>query len=260
MTLALNSYNSPQIEVGISVDKIITWQNGIVMSKILIVEDDFYLRRNLREILTTNGYAVFVASSVAEALSYVQREDEIDLYLLDVWLPDGEGFSICQEIRRKNTKPVIFLTVCDEEESVVKGLNMGGDDYVIKPYRTRELLSRIRANLRKREITSDEIFFKSGELVLDKKQGIVRKKQELLHLTPVEFALLLKLMENSEQIVKREQLLMGLWSEEEGAVEDNTLSVALSRLRRKIGSEYIETIRGFGYRFTGKVRKERYDL
>lgn len=229
------------------------------MNKVLVVEDDFYLRRNLREILTTNGYEVLVASSVAEAISYVQRDDEIDLYLLDVWLPDGEGFSVCREIRRKNTKPVIFLTVCDEEESVVKGLNMGGDDYVIKPYRTKELLSRIRANLRKREEASGEVFLRSGELLLDKKQGIVRKKDMSLHLTPVEFALLLKLMENSEQIVKREQLLTDLWREEAAAVEDNTLSVVLSRLRRKIGSEYIETIRGFGYRFTRKVYKGNYE-
>ena len=122
------------------------------MSRILVVEDDFYLRRNLSDILRKNDFLVVTASSVGEAVRYVQTDDEIDLYLLDIWLPDGDGFEICREIRKRNRRPVIFLSVCEDEESVVKGLNMGGDDYVIKPYRTKELLSRIRANLRKNEI------------------------------------------------------------------------------------------------------------
>lgn len=227
------------------------------MYKILVVEDDFYLRRNLAEILKQNEYCVQTASSVGEAVRYVQTDNEIDLYLLDLWLPDGDGFEICKEIRKRNHRPVIFLSVCEDEEIVVKGLNMGGDDYVVKPYRAKELLSRISANLRKMNQQNELYVLRSGELLLDIKQSVVIKKEKELHISPVEFVLLLKLMQNAERIVGREQLLDCLSKDEE--LEDNTLSVHMSRLRSKIGNEYIETIRGFGYRFVGKVYKDIYE-
>lgn len=225
------------------------------MKRIMIVEDDFYLRRNLKEILLEQQYEVIDVSTVAEARGYLVRENAIDLFLLDIWLPDGNGFVICKEIRKKTNAPIIFLTVCDDEESVVQGLNLGGDDFVTKPYRIRELLSRIQANLRKKEKLQMETIFRSGELVLDKTQGAVTKAGKLLSLSAVEFALLEVLMENAERIIKREILLNHLWNGVDAAVEDNTLSVTLSRLRSKIGSGYIETVRGFGYRFTQKVYK-----
>lgn len=131
------------------------------MSKILVVEDDVYLRRDLKEILLKNGYDVASASSVKEAIWYVHNDEKIDLYLLDLWLPDGEGFAVCQQIRKRNLKPVIFLTVCDDEECIIKGLDLGGDDYVIKPFRTRELLSRIYANLRRVNQESQGLFLKA---------------------------------------------------------------------------------------------------
>ena len=229
------------------------------MKKILVVEDDFYLRRNLKEILQKEDFEVLTAASVGEASGYIHGNHEIDLYLLDIWLPDGDGFEICREIRKKSNCPILFLSVCEDEESVVQGLNMGADDYIIKPYRTKELLSRIHANLRKREMQDAGNCLKSGDLLLDKKQGCITKQGERIRLTPVEFSLLLKLMENSERIVKREQLLACFRKDGIDVVEDNTLSVTLSRLRSKIGSEYIETIRGFGYRFVGKVQKEIYE-
>lgn len=225
------------------------------MSKILVVEDDNYLRRDLKEILTKNAYEVIVAASVTEAVHYVMNDDDIDLYLLDIWLPDGEGYSVCNEIRKRNIKPVIFLSVCDDEEHVVKGLNIGGDDYIIKPFRTGELLSRIQANLRRMENRISATVLKSGDLTVDIREERVKKNELELRLTPVEYALLIKLMENAERIVKREQLHTCLWDSVEGAVEDNTLSVNISRLRSKIGCEYIETIRGFGYRFTKKINR-----
>lgn len=223
------------------------------MSKILVVEDDSYLRRDIKEILVKNGYDVVTASSVREGLYYVSTDETIDLYLLDLWLTDGEGFTICSEIRKRSIKPVIFLTVCDDEEQVVKGLNLGGDDYVTKPFRTGELLSRIQANLRRMENQGNPLILKCDDLVLDPEQGIVKKCGSVLRLSPVEYGLLLKLMQNSGRIVKREQLHDSLWNGADEAVEDNTLSVTMSRLRGKIGNEYIETIRGFGYRFTGRV-------
>lgn len=223
------------------------------MSKILIVEDDLYLRRDIKEVLAAKGYEVLAASCVSEARGYIYRNEEIDLYLLDIWLPDGDGFHICEEIRKRNLKPIIFLTVCDSEENVVKGLNLGADDYVIKPFRPGELLSRIQANLRRGEYLREQPVLKSGELVLDMSREEVSKEGELLKLSPVEYRLLKKLMENGEQIVKREQLLNCLWDFQCEGVEDNTLSVNMSRLRSKLGGDYIETIRGFGYRFTGKI-------
>lgn len=229
------------------------------MSKILVVEDDVYLRRDLKEILLKNGYDVASASSVKEAIWYVHNDEKIDLYLLDLWLPDGEGFAVCQQIRKWNLKPVIFLTVCDDEECIIKGLDLGGDDYVTKPFRTRELLSRIYANLRRVNQESQGQFLKCGELVLDSKQGIVKRSGRILQLRPVEYRLLLKLMENGERIVKREQLFSYLWDIEGDSVEDNTLSVNISRLRSKIGDGYIDTVRGFGYRFTGKVQRGIYE-
>ena len=229
------------------------------MSRILVVEDDFYLRRNLTDILQKNDFSVVTASSVGEAVRYVQMDDEIDLYLLDIWLPDGDGFEICREIRKRNHRPVIFLSVCEDEESVVKGLNMGGDDYVVKPYRTKELLSRIRANLRKNDSRSAGEVFRSGNLLVDRKQGSAKKADKMLRLTPVEMELLIKLMENAECIVDRERLMTCLGKDGYDGVEDNTLSVNMSRLRSKIGNEYIETVRGFGYRFVGKVHRDIYD-
>lgn len=226
------------------------------MYKILVTEDDNYLRRDLKEILEKNEYRVVTASSVQEALWYVCNDEEIDLYLLDLWLPDGEGFAICKKIREKSQKPVIFLTVCDDEESVIQGLELGGDDYVIKPFRIRELLSRIQANLRRLEQAKSAEVLSCDGLLLNEEQGNVKKGEKELLFRPVEYQLLLKLMKNSERIVKREELLTCLWDGEKNAVEDNTLSVHISRLRGKVGGEYIETVRGFGYRFTKKVQKK----
>lgn len=222
------------------------------MYKILVVEDDKYLQRDLKEILIQNQYEILVASTVVEAIHYLYKE-EIDLYLLDVWLSDGEGFEICREIRKRNQNPIIFLTACDNEEYIVKGFHMGGDDYVTKPFRTRELLSRIQANLRRANNNLQLSVLKGGGLCVDLEQETVTFQEMPLKLRPVEYRLLLKLMQHSQKIVKREQLLTCLWDGNEDAVEDNTLSVHISRLRAKIGNDLIETIRGFGYRFTQKV-------
>lgn len=224
------------------------------MAKILVVEDDIYLQRNLKEILTRNQYEVITASTKQEGMHYILNQQETDLYLLDVWLPDGDGFELCKQIRSRSLKPVLFLTACDDEASVVRGLDMGGDDYISKPFRTAELLSRLQANLRRQEQDRPAMLMQCGNIRLDQSQGAVTVDGENLALRPVEYRLLLMLMTNAGRIVKREQLLENLWDEADAGVEDNTLSVHISRLRRKLGSEYIETVRGFGYRFTGSVQ------
>lgn len=224
-----------------------------MVSRILVVEDDFYLQRDLKEILTKQGYDVLTASSKQEGMYYVLGRSDIDLYLLDVWLPDGEGFELCTQIRKQNMHPILFLTACDEETAVVKGLDLGGDDYIFKPFRTAELLSRISANLRRQHMQTKVL--QCNEITLDKAQGTVYLGNQELSLRPVEYRLLFILMQNAGRIVKRERLLKLIWDETENDVEDNTLSVHISRLRRKLGGLYIETIRGFGYRFTGEVRE-----
>ena len=225
------------------------------MNKILVVEDDIFLRRDLKEILEKNGYEVVAATTVAEAVHYVDIYEDIELYLVDIWLPDGDGFMVCENVRKHNLKPVIFLSVCDDEEYIIKGLNLGGDDYVTKPFRIRELISRIEANLRRVSKREVENILKSDTLEVDIIGKIIKKDGVEIKLTPSEYSLLVKLMENAERIVKREQLHMCLWDGFGEEVEDNTLSVNISRLRSKIGVDYIETIRGFGYRFTKKINR-----
>lgn len=224
------------------------------MKTILLVEDELYLQKSIKELLLNHSYKVLCASNKAEALYYIFNYKDIDLYLLDIWLPDGEGFDLCTEIRKRYMTPIIFLTACDDEESVVKGLNMGGDDYVVKPFRAAELISRIQANLRRQSDVSQSNVYVCGELQFDKKKGVVYKGKKELILRPVEYQLLGILIANPGVIIPREQLLDELWDESGKFVEDNTLSVHMSRLRSRIGNEYIETIRGFGYRFLNKVR------
>ena len=196
-----------------------------------------------------------MAATVAEAVHYIDTDEGIELYLIDIWLPDGEGFIVCEKIRKHNLKPIIFLSVCDDEEYIIKGLNIGGDDYVIKPFRTRELISRIEANLRRFKKKEVENILKSDHIIVDLTAKTVTKDGTIVKLTPIEYLLLVKLMENAERIVKREQLHMCLWDSFGDEVEDNTLSVNISRLRSKIGVDYIETIRGFGYRYTQKINR-----
>lgn len=224
------------------------------MSKILVVEDDRYLQRDLKEILMRKAYQVQTASTKQEGMQYILNQKDIDLYLLDVWLPDGDGFELCTQIRKQNLKPVIFLTACDDEESVVKGLDMGADDYISKPFRIAELVSRIQANLRRQKQTVGTVMI-CDDIVLDVVSAGVSKAGKDLGLRPFEYRLLHTLMRHAGRIVKREQLLEMLWEEMDESVEDNTLSVHISRLRRKLGIEYIETIRGFGYRFTKPVQE-----
>lgn len=225
------------------------------VKKILVVEDERYLKKQLEVLLTQHGYSVATAASREEAAGCILNDNEISLYLLDVWLPDGEGFDLCSLIRKRTLKPVIFLTACDDEASVVKGLDMGADDYVSKPFRTAELLSRIQANLRKRGREISTKIWKSGELCVDIEAGTAALNQADLSLSPVEYRLLLVLMRNAGRIVRREALADHLWEDSEEGIGDNTLTVTVSRLRRKVGAKYIETIRGFGYRFTGNVEE-----
>ena len=226
------------------------------MNTILLTEDDYYLRRDLKELLTKEGFSVVTARSLSESMQKLLSGQEIDLFLLDLWLPDGDGYAFLSEIRRRTDAPVLFLTACDDEASVIRALEEGADDYITKPFRKAELLSRIRANLRRQSLQREEYVLESGGLTVDVSAHEVRLDGELLPLRPAEYRLLLLFMENPGRLITRDRLLSALEEAyDDDAADDNTLNVQISRLRKALPAGLIETERGFGYRFKGEVRK-----
>ena len=209
---------------------------------ILLTEDDDVLRAGLTELFTREGYGVVQAANVREARE--RLDGHIDLIVLDVTLPDGDGVSLCRDWRGQGVRqPILFLTAKGEEFDVVRGLDAGANDYVTKPFRMQELLSRLRALLR-----SSPARVSRGLLEIDQETMQVRRDGEALPLTLTEYRVLMKLMERPG-VVPRERLLETLWDDGAKFIDDNTLSVHISRLREKIGAEHIKTVRGVGYQW-----------
>lgn len=229
------------------------------MKKILLVEDDKSIVLGLSYSLESEGYQVNSCGSVALASLRLQ-EEAYDLILLDLGLPDGSGYDVCKIAREINKAPVIFLTACDDEVNVVMGLDMGADDYITKPFRLRELLSRIKTVLRRSEKNPDG----SGillihTLTINTSLGKVMRGNTEILLTALEYRLLLTLLNHEGQTLSRNQLLEGIWDVGGEFVNDNTLTVYIKRLREKIEEdpahpEVIITVRGVGYRI-GSRRK-----
>ena len=212
--------------------------------KILLVEDDSALRSALEELLLREGYEVVKVSNVLSARS--SMSGGIDLVMLDVGLPDGDGVTLCRQWRSEGIQtPILFLTAKDEELDIVHGLDAGGNDYVTKPFRMQELLSRIRALLRRNQ--KETTFTRSG-ITLDKAKLQATRNGELLLLTVTEYKILARLI-SVRSIVTRASLLDALWDVDSRFVDDNTLSVHVSRLREKVGANHIKTIRGVGYQW-----------
>jgi DNA-binding response OmpR family regulator len=212
--------------------------------KILLVEDDTALRGALEELLDREGYEVIKASNIRMAQD--ARNSDIDLAMLDVGLPDGDGVSLCRQWRSEGVEtPILFLTAKDEELDVVRGLDAGGNDYVTKPFRMQELLSRIRALLRR---SQKETTINRSGITLDIAKLQASKDGEVLMLTVTEYKILAKLI-SERSIITRAALLDALWDVDSRFVDDNTLSVHISRLREKVGSSHIKTIRGVGYQW-----------
>lgn len=223
--------------------------------KILLIEDDETLSMGIEYSLKNEGHDVTVANKISSARS-IESSESFDLILLDVTLPDGNGYEFCKEIRRKSDIPIIFLTACDEEVNVVLGLDLGADDYLTKPIRVRELIARINAVFRRKNVnrdTSDKIIYK--DLTILPLKFEVYKGKNKLQLTSVEYKLMLMMIENKGNVLTRKQLLEKLWDVEGNFVEEKTLNVYIKRLREKLGENdsisYIETIRGIGYRWIG---------
>ena len=214
-----------------------------MQENILLVEDDSYLSQGLTELLEKNGYVPCPASTLSQAEQLLCSQS-FDLIVLDVTLPDGNGVSFCRALRKSGcAAPILFLTARDEEFDIVQGLDAGGNDYVTKPFRIQELLSRIRVLLRK-----DYSTVTRGSLLLDTQKMQVSRDGETLPLTLTEYKILLCLI-RQRGVTTRDILLGALWDSDRKYVDDNTLSVHISRLREKIGGSHIQTVRGVGYKW-----------
>lgn len=219
------------------------------MDRILLVEDDSALIRTLSAFLTGEGFLVESATGQKEAVEAMDAGG-FDLALVDISLAEGNGFAVCAEAKTIGL-PVIFLTASGDEHSVVMGLDMGADDYIAKPFRPRELVSRIRSVLRRTGKRQSVV--RLGELTVDIDKASVTRGSEELFLSALEYRLLLVFLNNRGQILSRNRLLEEIWDCAGDFVNDNTLTVYIKRLREKIEPDpqeprYIHTVRGLGYR------------
>ena len=222
------------------------------MDKILVVEDNAELSDTLCRNLQAEGFTPYAALSLAQARKYL--DSGIDLCLLDINLPDGDGFAFCRSLSENTAIPVILLTVRDGAQDMVQGLSIGADDYVTKPFRMDVLVSRIRALLRRvRNRRPEDGSLYCGDVCINKKTSRVYKKDCPIELTPNEYQLLLLLLEHKNQTITREQILEKLWDVDGNYVNDNTLTTLVKRLRQKVEEhpqmpKMLLTIRGFGYK------------
>ncbi|MCC0706864.1 MULTISPECIES: response regulator transcription factor [unclassified Clostridioides] len=220
------------------------------MKRIFLVEDDKAIAKNLMLLLHSEGFEVTHAPTRGEAIA-ILSSNKFDLALIDISLPDGNGFTVCTEIKEMQDVPVIFLTASGDEASVVTGLNIGADDYITKPFRPRELIARIGTALRKNG--RSEAAFEICGLHVDMASGVVKKNSNEVFLSALEYRLLLVFINNPKSIITRSRLLDELWDAAGEFVNDNTLTVYIKRLREKIESDpaspqIILTVRGTGYR------------
>lgn len=226
------------------------------MCKILLLEDDVSLIDGLVYSLERNGFSLDVVRTVKDAENYLSKH-EYDLLLLDVTLPDGTGFEVCEHVRETGSDvPIIFLTAADEEINVIRGLDSGGDDYITKPFKLGELCSRINALLRRAGMKTkkDTSVLQAGDITIDLLSSRVLFKNKTLDLTAAEYRLLCLLIHNVNMVVTRNMILDELWDGSGNFVDDNTLSVYIRRLREKVETdpshpEHLMTVRGFGYRW-----------
>jgi DNA-binding response OmpR family regulator len=228
-------------------------------SQILLIEDDPAVARSLQDGLQRNGFQVTWKSSGGEGLEYARRNNP-HLVLLDVRLPDGSGFDFCREMRRSGLRqPIIMLTVQKEEMDKVLGLEMGADDYVTKPFSLRELVSRVRAQLRRAygELSNAEasLLF-AGDLVIDQARGQALRGDRRLNLTPTEFRLLVYLLQHRGQALSRAQIIEAVWGFTPDLESERTVNVHIRRLREKVELDpshpsLILTVPGIGYRLVG---------
>ena len=241
------------------------------MNTILLVEDSDAIIMGLKYSLEQEGFRVITAKTITEAEKCIINQgrefeinkaketknkdiSKIDLILLDITLPDGNGFDFFKELKKKEDVPVIFLTARDEEIDIVKGLDLGAEDYIVKPFRVKELISRIKVALRRYNKLSSSTIECNG-IILDTENMEVKKEGKSIELTSLEFKILLMLFTNKNKLVTREAILNKIWDLAGNFVNDNTLTVYIKRIREKLGDtdgKIIKTIRGVGYKVDEK--------
>lgn len=231
------------------------------MSRILLVEDDEALAMGTEFSLKDEGYEVIWVDSVKKAKEEISQ-NSYDIALLDINLPDGTGYDICKYIKANNNMPVIFLTALDDEVNVVLGLELGGDDYITKPFRIRELLARIKAVIRRNSKGEEDrsTKLKTGNIKIDTLSASISKNGEEVILTAQEYRLLLAFIKKPKEVLSKEELLEILFGGESAYVDDNTLSVYIKRLREKIEDDpkkpiFIINKRGLGYQWSQEVEE-----
>lgn len=220
---------------------------GVFMN-LLLVEDNESIILGLEYLLKEEGYIYAIARTFEEATIFFGQQN-FDLVLLDITLPDGNGFELCKQFKKIQDIPIIFLTAKEEEKDVVQGFDMGADDYIQKPFRNRELISRIKNVLRRSGKSQDMLCCKF--LKLDTKTGKAYSHGEEVVLTKLEYKILSSMMNNQGKLFTRDEILAGIWDAAGNFVNDNTLTVTMKRIRKKIGDldgEIIKTVRGMGYR------------
>lgn len=231
------------------------------MTRLLFVEDDEALSLGIEFTLKEEGYEVLRAASLQAGKNIFENED-LDLIILDINLPDGSGYSLCKYIRTKSDIPIMFLTALDEEVNIVLGLELGGDDYITKPFGVKEFLSRIKVLIRRNyKNVSNGNKLISGDVIVDTSIATITKGGKEIFLSAQEYKLLLIFMNKPQILIKRSEILNELIDVEEAFFDENTLSVYIKRIRGKIEEnvkvpEYIITQRGLGYRWNKTVVKE----
>ena len=233
------------------------------MKNILMVEDDSTIAFAVKYAVEQEGFNLDISENLENARKIVNSK-EYDLILLDVMLPDGNGYEFLKQLREHDEDtPVIFLTACDEEVNIVMGLDIGGDDYITKPFRVRELISRINAILRRKGKSQDsnKKILKFKNISIHTLEARVFKNNEEIFLTSAEYKLLLILIQNKNMVLSRAQILEKLWDVTYDFINDNTLSVYIKRLREKIEDDsskpqYILTVRGLVYKWNGSDDNE----
>ncbi len=225
---------------------------------VLVVEDDTIILEGLKISLEQEGYHIVSSSTMQDALEIVNSDTKLHICLLDVMLPDGDGYQICKAVREKSQIPILFLTACDDEVHTVLALEQGADDYISKPFRIRELLARMKAILRRSGLvdgspaTVDSSVVTIGDTQVNLNTAKCFRDGEEIVLTAMEYKLLLIFIRHRGKNLSRQQILCEIWDEAGDFVNDNTLSVYIKRLRKKLGdseeSQLIQTVRGIGYR------------
>lgn len=229
-------------------------ENGKKMKRIFFVEDDLSLINGLSFAIKKQGYEIDVARTGLEA-EKLWMNWKYDLVILDVTFPDGSGYDICKKIRKVSKVPIMFLTAADEETDIIMGLDIGGDDYITKPFKLAVFLSRVNALLRRSEnFNQMETELSSNGITIQRLKGEVYKNGKQIDLTASEYKLLCLFMENPNLILSPEQILSRLWDCDEKYIDTNTLTVYIRRLRKKIEDDpanphNIVTVRGMGYKW-----------